>query len=346
MAEICSPDRKRFTGFLMLLFFGFLGGGCNIKPSPAEPVSLENPSPTVSSPTVTQKTALRVSATPIPPYPAQISPDDDSFLPPYPPAVSNSTPVPLFPVTPAATLTPTPTLTPTVLPTVWVQKFSPICTTSLQKRSCFDELLQIEFEYPLEWGKITASLQKGGQAGYKYNYQFDKTKSIDAGGRSKDFSEGRERFFTDFRGFFGLSKEKRCGDYFRNLSCGNLNSEVYIYYLFPIAAHVCDPGPGVIVQPKILIAVNLPFNETINGFVFVGDLLAGEARELYQKDLEKLIGPWENHDYRGCDENGISSFDLEMEEFVQRIKEREIGSATLRIVDDWHQLGRSIKPGD
>jgi hypothetical protein len=346
MAEICSTDRKGFTGFLILFLIGILSSGCNIEPSPAKTVSLENPSPTVSSLAVTQKTVLRVSPTTLPPYPAQSSPVDDNLLPPYPPAAVTSTPVPLILVTPATTFTPTLTNTPTVLPTVWEQRFSPICTTGLQKQSCFDDLLQIEFEYPLEWGKITASLQEGGQAGYKYNYQFNKTISIHAGGRSKDFSEGRERFFTDFSGFFGLSKAQRCGEYYDNLSCVNLNSEVYIYYLFSKAAHLCDPGPGVFSQPKILIAVNLPFNETINGFVFVGNLLAGEAGKLYQKDLEELIGPWKSPDYHGCDENGISSFDLEMEEFVQRIKERKIGSATLQVVDDWYQLARSIKPGE
>jgi hypothetical protein len=69
-----------------------------------------------------------------------------------------------------------------------------------------DETLDIEFEYPIAWGAIEVDLRAGGYTGYAYDYFFSGTTPaqvglLAAGGRSKDFSEGRGGMPTDFSGY-------------------------------------------------------------------------------------------------------------------------------------------------
>ena len=79
----------------------------------------------------------------------------------------------------------------------------PNCQESAEQVQCRDEILGIEFAYPLPWGSIEAELRPGGYSGTIYTYHFNPTGDLYpyAGGLSADFSEGRGGWYTDFRGY-------------------------------------------------------------------------------------------------------------------------------------------------
>ena len=151
---------------------------------------------------------------------------------------------------------------------------------------------------------------------------------------------------SDFLGFYGTTKEERCRSFHNALICGDIQPNVYLFYLFPRADHLCPAGPGTIFKPYMLVAVDLPTNDTIHGFVFVGDMLAGDTLASYEEDLEKLVGP--TQDMVGpsnveCDEEEMAIFDSQMQELAQRIRLRTLDPETLANIDDWFQLAQSIK---
>jgi hypothetical protein len=75
---------------------------------------------------------------------------------------------------PTLTLTPVPTSTPE--PLVHQPKFISRekldCSAHNAFAKCVDNVLNIEFEYPIIWGEIEAELRTGGYTGYAYDYYF------------------------------------------------------------------------------------------------------------------------------------------------------------------------------
>jgi hypothetical protein len=74
---------------------------------------------------------------------------------------------------------------------------------------CEDSTLGLEFEYPIQWGDIEATL-KQGDTGLEYFYRFTTPPQesgylLRAGGISRDFTWGRGGTYTDFSGFGGQS---------------------------------------------------------------------------------------------------------------------------------------------
>ena len=275
------------------------------------------------------------------PYPLPLEKANLAGDPPYPPDWVSPTPTNL------QTQHPTPTLAPSITPTLWHPIFYPECNPNDTVQICFDELLKMEFSIPLEWGEIEAMLREGWDTGLAYFYTFDSSVEVEAGGRSADFAEGRSGTLSDFMGFSQSSKEDRCGHYYYAEICDDVQPEVYLYFLFPQAYALCYGGPHALSEPYMLVAINLPANDKINGFVFTGNMLAGDTRTSYEEDLDLLIGPYEEEinlpTYQGCDENGSEIFDQQIQLLIEDVRAGEVDPETLVNIEVWLQLARSIR---
>ena len=116
--------------------------------------------------------------------------------------VISDTPISRLTFTPSPTITLEPLIHEPVLISRGILNCSPLGAFT----KCMDDVLNIEFEYPTTWGEIEAVLRTGGYSGYAYDYFFGgktiaETEPLVAGGRSKDFSEGRGGMSTDFAGY-------------------------------------------------------------------------------------------------------------------------------------------------
>jgi hypothetical protein len=106
--------------------------------------------------------------------------------------------IPTHTLYPTSTFTSVPTSTPQPLAdqSKLISKGNLNCSPLGTFTKCVDDVLNIEFEYPTIWGEIEAVLRTGGYTGYAYTYYFGgktiaETEPLVAGGRSRDFSEGR-----------------------------------------------------------------------------------------------------------------------------------------------------------
>ena len=210
-------------------------------------------------------------------------------------------------------------------------------------QTCVDELLRLQFKVPAAWGDIRARLAKGGDSGLKYAYSFGAPGAAQAGGDSRDFSEGRERFWTDFWGFNGHSPLEVCGWFSSPYSCEVIQPNVILIYLYPSADSVCDPGPGSVYSPMTVLAIDLPENEQINGFVFVDGLLSQAGQVELDQAYRALGGASEIPFYQGCDESRMAAFDAYIQGLIERIKQNDVDRDTLNIIDSWHRIATSIK---
>jgi hypothetical protein len=106
--------------------------------------------------------------------------------------------IPTHTLYPTSTFTSVPASTPLPLAdqSKLISKGNLNCSPLGTFTKCVDDVLNIEFEYPTIWGEIEAVLRTGGYTGYAYTYYFGgktiaETEPLVAGGRSRDFSEGR-----------------------------------------------------------------------------------------------------------------------------------------------------------
>jgi hypothetical protein len=90
-----------------------------------------------------------------------------------------------------------------------------------------------------------------------------------------------------------------------------------------------------------LVAVDLPANELVNGFVFVGDFLSDGFLADFEKDLEDLT---ETAELPGesCDAYRKSRFNVRMLELVAAVRNEILDLPTLVSVSQWRQLGESL----
>ncbi|MGC1376404.1 MAG: hypothetical protein WA821_09280, partial [Anaerolineales bacterium] len=166
---------------------------------------------------------------------------------------------------------------------------------------CVDEVLQVVFEYPAAWGAITAHLRKSAMTGYAYDYTLNGKSISDsapfmAGGRSKDFTEGRGGMPTDFAGYGqgGLQVPAGCdSDWHKSFAlCKAVGPNVAWMIDLPSAASLCANagGPGFSLTPIFRIEINLPKNPSINGFVFQAPFISAQFADRLKSVLYPLIG--------------------------------------------------------
>jgi hypothetical protein len=224
------------------------------------------------------------------------------------------------------------------------------CAAQNNRVRCYDETLQIEFERPPVWGEIEAVLREGGDAGYAYEYRFTSQTvasefPLMAGGRSKDFTEGRGGIFTDFRDYGdNYSSQNRCHDVqaYRPI-CEEIQTNVVLLMGFPDAHSICEMFPGGIFTPIIFIEINLPANATINGFVFVTHFLSDMEMNALVADMRDILGyDLATGDAAICGDADQEAFDRRMVELVQRIENGQIDDQTKENIAQLREMAESI----
>jgi len=182
----------------------------------------------------------------------------------------------IYPYPPASTPLPTKTLAPT--PTN-PNAYKPECESGPMYTKCEDAVLGATFEYPTVWGEIIGELLQGGDAGFRHDYTFENSSwgmKLVAGGRSSDFAEGRGAYIADFLGYDPILIPEDCP--FSGRFCWEVKPGVLIVYAFPEAQFICHPAPELNFSPRIVVALNLPAERSIHGFLFTTGFLSTELK--------------------------------------------------------------------
>jgi hypothetical protein len=152
------------------------------------------------------------------------------------------------------------------------------CSAAGDSFSCYDTLLELSFEVPPFMGPVAATLlREGGQAGYSYEYTFGENQAgAGAGGRSRDFAEGRGGMFTDQLGFGGLSAGEFCAQRAEGGICQVIDEQTVVMTLMPQAFQFCEDWMMTTVTPQVIVVVDLPDHPLIHGFGWTAQLLPPE----------------------------------------------------------------------
>ena len=246
----------------------------------------------------------------------------------------------------------TPTSSPYPLPEIISNTNLP-CIQQGNFAKCRDEILNIEFEYPIAWGEINAVLRTGGYSGYAYDYYFGgrtmaESEPLMAGGRSIDFSEGRGGMPTDFWGFGGIDSQDRCSQV-RNFYpiCWEVDPGVYWMERFPGADYFCDQLPvdeieRFTFQPVVRIEIDLAQNVKVNGFVFEAPFLSNRLSQEIDRDFFTLLGITSDTAPPKCDSKSRAAFDLAVKDFAYRVESNKLDDETLKNLSDLMRLAASI----
>jgi hypothetical protein len=248
---------------------------------------------------------------------------------------------------------PTPTFSTTEIstPAPTEEKVTLNCNELGSYTKCWDETLNIEFEYPTSWGEIETWMLPGF-SGYRYDYWFGgettlaEAEPLLAGGRSRDYDGRRGGMPTDFWGF--SLTEDRCNEVKDQYPvCQVIKPDVVWMERFPNAEDFCyrisaEEFPQTKWQPIVRIEVNLPNNPSIQGFVFEAPFLSNQLSELLNNDLLPFISLGSATRIRNCSASNMQSFDTQVQAYIERVKAKDLDEATLQNLDELLHLANSI----
>ncbi len=178
------------------------------------------------------------------------------------------------------------------------------CTLQDDVIACYDTLLAMTFSYPAFMGEIQETvLRAGGYAGFSYEYMLNGEGAM--GGRSRDFSEGRGRMFTDQMGFDGRAATEICPDW-QAATCVEINPSVVVMVMYPESRAFCTDSMFNASPPHAIVAVDLPGHPLIHGFGFAVSLASPAWSAAYYAE-------WRSDD-RMCDPAVKADFDARMEQ--------------------------------
>lgn len=249
------------------------------------------------------------------------------------------------------TTIPTSTPEPLVHQPKLISKEKLSCTSLDTFTKCVDDVLNIEFEYPTIWGEIEAVLRTGGYSGHAYDYYFGgktiaETEPLVAGGRSKDFSEGRGGVSTDFAGYgdTGMQLKESCDPNQQDLFpvCQKVSSNVTWMIRLPNAEYICNSAPGFYTTPVFRIEVDLPDNPTINGFVFEAPFYSEQFFNDIKNELYPLLGLDSDMIPTRCNEKSQQAFDANLMVFLEKLADKSVDSETMKNLDELTYLANSI----
>lgn len=291
----------------------------------------------------TDNTPIQTAVVAAYPYQAATSAPQKATAYPEPDAIAQPTQT-------ASSPSPTPYLPPTLIPPIIISQTVLNCAAQNGLVKCYDETLQIEFERPAVWGEIGAVLREGGDAGYAYDYSFTGQAfaggfPLMAGGRSKDFGEGRGGMYTDFLGYGdNYSAQNRCSDMRAYTPiCEEIQTDVALLMKFPDARSICESVPGVLFTPIILLEINLPADATISGFVFVTPFLSEAETDDLVADMRDILGyDPETGGAAMCGDADQETFDRRMAELTQRVRIDQIDDQTKESITQIRKLGASV----
>lgn len=230
------------------------------------------------------------------------------------------------------------------------ETFPLLCDITKEIAHCHDEYLDITFTHPANWGEAVGVLSQSRYVGYSYEYRFTRQfeSSISAaGGRSDQFMEPRDGFFTDYSGSDGRVLEDRCAtpDF---MLCELVQPGVELMIRRASAEALCNPGPGIIWRPTAFIAVDLPDHPTINGLLFVTNFLSTA--------LSEELAAVEPQPYPpqaapiNCDEAGRLRYEESMKQLAQQLHDNTLDAETQANLQALRAMAASFRgaamPGD
>ncbi|MEO6063293.1 MAG: hypothetical protein ABIQ99_15270 [Thermoflexales bacterium] len=270
-------------------------------------------------------------------------------------SVATATGVPTVAATRVATATPAPpTVTPASSATP-AMAVTPVdarlgCALDGATYYCRDQALGLSFRYPAAWGRIgRTNLRTSTQSGRAYDLVFDRPPVPPlpaAGGRSRDFAEGRGGLLTDFGGYdkrapgslIGLGKDGKCDPTFA--SCERIQPNVVLALLYVPGPIRCEGGPILVGDPVALVAIDLPNNPNVNGFVFAASFLS----EATLARLNATIGVTTQGDSTRCGSADVAAYDATLKDLLMGIQTGRADVETMANVSALRALAQSIAP--
>ena len=213
---------------------------------------------------------------------------------------------------------------------------------------CRDQALGLSFRYPAAWGRIgRTNLRTSAQSGRAYDLVFDRPPVPPlpvAGGRSRDFAEGRGGLLTDFGGYdksapgslIGIGKDGKCDPAFA--SCERIQSNVVLALLYVPGPIRCEGGPILVSDPVALVAIDLPNNPNVNGFVFAAPFLSESALAR----LNATIGVTAQGDSTRCGSADVAAYDATLKDLLMGIQTGRADAETMVNISALRALAQSI----
>jgi len=209
-----------------------------------------------------------------------------------------------------------------------------------------DDVLDIEFDYPKDWGVISGQLEGMTEDGrYAYNFTFNGEAGasalgygrITAGGRSKKYWAARGSYVADYSGFDGQSANKICAS-FNAAMCAEINQKIVSMVVAPKYSDICIPNPGQYPFSKV-VAIDLPANQKINGLVFEYIFLSDA---LYKEIYYDILGAQFERCYLP-DPETEKIFDKKIQETLKKINIKALDQQTLQNIEKFDYFVNSIK---
>lgn len=196
--------------------------------------------------------------------------------------------------------------------------------------------LKLSFRYPSSWGQIEEIL-KPGTAGKRYDLSFDGNVggsalgfgSFTAGGRSKDFTEGRGGYIVDAAMGFSSPKEF-CDSYLgkQGINCETINQNIVVQLVAPKYEDVCPPNPGQYWFSK-RVWINLPGQE-VDGFMLeYTNFWSKEFTEMSDPDLE-------------CSKTNKEKFEAAVSKIIERLNSGDLDKITKTNINGFDAFVKSI----
>ena len=151
---------------------------------------------------------------------------------------------------------------------------------------------------------------------------------------------------TDFGGFdksapgnlIGLGKDGKCDPAFA--SCERIQSNVVLALLYVPGPIRCEGGPILVSDPVALVAIDLPTNPNVNGFVFAAPFLSEPALAR----LNATIGVTAQGDSTRCGPADVAAYDATLKDLLMGIQTGRADTGTTANVAALRALAQSIAP--
>jgi hypothetical protein len=209
-----------------------------------------------------------------------------------------------------------------------------ICTPQVELVDCYDELLDMSFSYPAFMGPVGHTmLRQGGYSGYGYEYTFEERESY-AGGRSRDFSEGRGPRYTDQSGFNGQPAAASCPTW-PGMTCSELSQSALLVVMLPQAEWLCSDAMMFTPIPRAILVLDLPEHPLINGFSFSFELMSAEATEAFREE-------WYMHG-KDCEPETKAELSAAMEQLRQDLQAGTAAAEIQQRYDAMIQIAESVQ---
>lgn len=196
--------------------------------------------------------------------------------------------------------------------------------------------LKLSFRYPSSWGQIDETL-RSGTTGKRYDLTFNGNVggsalgfgSITAGGRTKDFSEGRGGYIADAATGFSSPREF-CDSNFgkQGTSCEAINQNIVVQLVIPKYEDVCPPNPGQYWFSK-RVWVSLTGQE-VDGFML-------EYSNFWSKQFVEMTSP--NLD---CSKTTKEKFEATVSKISEKLKSYTTDQSTKANLDGFDAFVNSI----